>query len=32
VDPKGRTWWASVVVTAGPNAGKTGWVMEVDLA
>jgi hypothetical protein len=32
VDQKGRTWWASVVVTAGPNDGKTGWVMEVDLA
>jgi hypothetical protein len=31
VDPKGRTWWASVVVTDGQKAGKTGWVKEVDL-
>ena len=31
VDPKGRIWWASVIVTGGPNVGKTGWVKEVDL-
>jgi hypothetical protein len=31
VDPKGRTWWTSVIVTGGPNVGKTGWVMEVHL-
>ena len=30
VDPKGRVWWASVIVTHG-NSGKTGWVKEVDL-
>jgi hypothetical protein len=31
VDPKGRTWWASVIVIEGPNAGKAGWVKELDL-
>ena len=31
VDPKGRIWWASVIVTGGPNVGKKGWVKEVDL-
>jgi hypothetical protein len=31
VDPKGRTWWASVIVTGGPKVGKAGWVKEVDL-
>jgi hypothetical protein len=31
VDPKGTTWWASVIVTGGPNVGMTGWVKEVDL-
>ena len=31
VDPKRRIWWASVIVTGGPNVGKKGWVKEVDL-
>jgi hypothetical protein len=26
IDPKGRSWWISVIVIDGPNAGKTGWV------
>ena len=31
VDPKGRIWWASVIVTDGKSVGKAGWVKEVDL-
>jgi Domain of unknown function (DUF4157) len=31
VDPKGRVWWASVVVTGGSHVRKTGWVMEMYL-
>jgi hypothetical protein len=32
VDPKGRIWWGSVVVTGGSNIGKRGWIREMDLA
>lgn len=31
VDRKGRIGWASVIVTGGPSARKTGWIKEVDL-
>ncbi len=30
VDPKAGNEWTSVRVTDGPNAGKTGWVRNID--
>lgn len=29
--PKGKSFIANVVVTGGAHAGKTGWIMEIDL-